>query len=84
MDKPDTKSRALCDLVHGIAEQETGLDGAQIALAYKAALVDFVQQQTSRASTDVVSNILARALMARRQELAERERLTAQRCREWF
>lgn len=61
-----------------------GFTGAQIASAYKAALADFVSRKTNRQSVAEISKLLQGALQARRQELCEKDGLSAQKVSDYF
>ena len=67
-----------------ISGQGRGLTGAQIALAYKAALADFALGKTARAAANEVSKFLAGCLAARRQELSEDDRTSSQRLSNFY
>lgn len=57
---------------------------ADIALAYKAAFQDFVRGKTNRKSFEAVSRHLTGMLNARKQQLAEDNSLSAQRCYQFY
>ncbi len=61
-----------------------GLTASEIAIAYKAALLDFVGGKTTRVSTDEVVRLLVGALKARKQELAEVGDLSTNRIKQYF
>ena len=67
-----------------LSQQNSGLTGPEIALAYKAALSDFVSRKTSRAAIAEVSRLLSGSLAARRQELQEQEGLSAHRLSSFY
>lgn len=71
-------------LVETMASSEEGLTSAQICTVYQATLADFVGGKTNRKSVSEIIKLLAGALAARKQMLAERDSLTSQRCHQFF
>ena len=72
MAKKNSTKRTLHDLSDKFASGEEILTSAEIAMAYKATLVDFVRGKTTRPACDTVSRLLKGALEARRADLEER------------
>lgn len=84
MSAKGSQDRQLVDVFSGIAEQKSGLTAAQIALAYKAALSDFVGGKTSRSSFAEVSRGLSGSLLARKQEVLEEDSTSVQRVKNYY
>jgi len=79
-----SEKRALVDLCNEFGKAEGCLTAAQIAAAYKAALVDFVGGRTSRASVTAVLATLRGALDARRAQILEEEEASSQRVKNYY
>jgi hypothetical protein len=75
---------SLPDVVASFSSTEGGLTAAQVGRAYKAALADFVGGKTSRGAVKEVSRLLAGALAARRQQLAEEGDLSSNRIATYY
>jgi len=78
------EERSLVAANAQFSQSKASLTAADIAIAYKAALSDFVRGKTTRQNTSEVSSLLSGALAARKQQLLEEKDLSSMHVKNYF